>query len=139
MRLKEIIKGIGVTKIKGPEDIIIKGVTCDSRQVKNGFLFVAIIGNKLNGTKFISQALKNQATCIVAESFEKQPAGVTLITVNDVRAAYAGLCSNFFNNPTDNLKVIGITGTRKDYNRLLNPGNIGKGQTPMRKNHNHRL
>lgn len=93
----------------GVPDIAISGVECDSRQVKPGFVFVAIPGVKKDGSVFIEEAVKNGAVCVVSEKEEaiKTPQ----VHVSDARLAVARLAHVFYGKPTAQMKVIGITGT----------------------------
>jgi len=112
LQLKNALKNIDIIKIEGKACIAIKGVTSDSRAIKKDFAFAAIKGNKQDGRKFISDAIKNGANCIVTDDTgNSAPSDITRIFVKDLRPAYAQLCSNFHNDPTKKLKVIGITGT----------------------------
>lgn len=86
----------------------ISGITCDSRQVKQGFAFVCIKGVKSDGHDFAAKALQNGAAVIVAErdlGLDKQ------LVVSDTHAAYADMCAKWFGNPADDLKLLGVTGT----------------------------
>lgn len=86
----------------------IGGITCDSRQVKQGFAFVCIKGAKSDGHDFAEKALENGAAVVIAErdlGLEAQ------IVVPDTHAAYADMCAKWFGNPADSLKLLGVTGT----------------------------
>lgn len=103
MKLKDLIVcevNIGETEITG--------VTCDSRKVKDGFAFVCIKGSNFDGHKFAKSAKENGAAVIIAE----QDTGLcNQIIVPDTHAAYSNMCANWFDNPADKLKLIGVTGT----------------------------
>ncbi len=89
-------------------DIEITGVTCDSRAVKEGYIFVCINGFTSDGHKFAPAALEKGAAIIVAE----HDLGIdNQIIVGDSHAAYADICANWFSNPAKSLKLIGVTGT----------------------------
>jgi len=94
--------------------INIKGISCNSREVKRGFAFVAIKGNARDGGSFIDEAIANGASVVVAErgSFRcTVRRGVKFVGVKDCRRFLAESCAEFFGHPSDNLKVVGITGT----------------------------
>ena len=110
MQLKEVIKDIDISKIEGRQNIDVKGVACDSRKVKKGFIFAAIKGTRQDGHNFIKDAIKRGAACIITEN-ENVRGPTSYIKVRDARGTYAKLCSNFFKKPSQELKVIGITGT----------------------------
>ena len=86
----------------------ITGITCDSRQVKSGFVFVCINGAKSDGHDYAEKALENGAAAIIAE----RDLGLEVqIVVPDTHAAYADMCAKWFGNPADSLKLLGVTGT----------------------------
>ncbi|NQU16794.1 MAG: UDP-N-acetylmuramoyl-L-alanyl-D-glutamate--2,6-diaminopimelate ligase, partial [Candidatus Saganbacteria bacterium] len=88
-----------------------KGVTCDSRKVEEGFAFVAIPGTKADGYNYISQAIKNGAKLIVAEKDCEVPKGVEKKIVPNARKALAELSNEYYDYPSKKLTLIGITGT----------------------------
>ena len=89
-------------------DYEITGITCDSRNVKAGFVFVCINGTVSDGHSYYSKALENGAALIVCE----RDLGIdNQIIVENSRQVYAGMCANWFGNPAKSLKLIGVTGT----------------------------
>ena len=106
MKLSEILKGIDVKNSYSDVDVF--DVTQDSRLVKEGSLFVCIKGAVFDGHNVAAEMLEKGAAAIVVErdlGLDKQ------IIVDNSRAVYSPICSNFFNNPADKLKLIGLTGT----------------------------
>lgn len=90
----------------------IDGISCDSRQVKPGDLFIALRGQEHDGHNFISQALNNGAAAVIAE--EKpgaNPPPVNWIQVPDTRLALAQAAAMFYHHPSRELSLIGVTGT----------------------------
>ena len=86
----------------------VSSVTCDSRQVKHGSVFVCIRGGLSDGHHYVTQALERGAQLIVAQ----QDCGLpNQVVVEDTRKAYAQLCSAFFGHPARKLKMIAVTGT----------------------------
>jgi len=84
----------------------------DSRKVEENDVFVAIRGTVSNGHDFIEKAINLGATVIVCDTLpEVIVTGVTYIQVKDTNTALAYLATNFYNNPSQNLKLVGITGT----------------------------
>lgn len=117
MRLKELIKNMDLDEIKGSLDIEISGIAYDSRKVKQGDIFVAIGGDKVDGHRFIKDAVSHGATAVIydhaineKESVKQDPTAV-YIRVKDSRKALAYMSNNFYGRPSENLTVIGITGT----------------------------
>ncbi len=89
-------------------DIEIKGITVDSRSVKEGFVFICIKGAKFDGHQFATSAAQKGAAVIIAE----EDTGVkNQILVDDTHACYAEMCANWFSHPAKDLKLIGVTGT----------------------------
>ncbi len=111
MRLRDILKGI---KFEARNDILglkINKVTCDSRLVEKGDLFIAFRGYDSDGYKFIGDAVAKGASVVVAEKYFKPLDGVENIFVEDTRAAVPAIAGNFYKHPSRRLKLIGITGT----------------------------
>lgn len=109
MKLKELLRGLGVLELHADEALDITGVQYDSRQVSPGDLFVAISGFQTDGHKYIPKAMENGAACVVCE--KKPETDIPYVLVPDARAALAALGTNWFGHPADDLCVIGITGT----------------------------
>ena len=110
--LREIIYGVSILEIKGNTNIAIEKLTFDSRHVQNLSLFVAVVGSESNGHDFISNAENAGASAIICESFpENLKADVTYIKVPDSSSALGLIASNFYDNPSEKLQLIGITGT----------------------------
>ena len=86
----------------------ITGITSDSRQIKDGYAFVCIKGVNDDGHKYATTAAELGAAVVITEEkigLENE------IVVNDTRETYATMCANWFDNPADSLKLIGVTGT----------------------------
>ncbi len=111
MRLRELLNGINIKTLYNRKDMMIKGISYDSRKVQPGFLFVAIKGNKVDGHEFINDAIKRGASAIVGEGFVEPSKSVTFIEVNNSREALSVISSNYYNRPYKELEIIGITGT----------------------------
>jgi UDP-N-acetylmuramoyl-L-alanyl-D-glutamate--2,6-diaminopimelate ligase len=106
MRLSEVLKGIDVKNEF--TDVEIKDVTSDSRLVEEGFLFICIKGASFDGHNVAKEMLAKGASAVVTEhdlGLENQ------IIVASTRDAYSPICANFFSNPAEKLKLIGLTGT----------------------------
>ena len=93
-------------------DTEIKGITADSREVGPGGLFVAVRGVAVDGHRFIGKAIEAGASVIVAEELPADiPAHVETIIVRDSREALGRLASRFYGDPSDELTLVGVTGT----------------------------
>lgn len=110
--LKQILNKVTSTSILGSTDLCVAKVVLDSRLVKQNTLFVAIKGVQIDGHEFISKAIENGATAILCEELPKDISpGVTYVVVDDTNEALAVVAGNFFDNPSQKIKLIGITGT----------------------------
>lgn len=106
MKLKDLLLGLEYTGLAADIDVL--DIEIDSRKVKKDVLFVCINGINVDGHKFYKQAIEAGACYIVSEIDLGIP---NQIIVDNCRKAYAKICSNFFGNPSDKLKIIGVTGT----------------------------
>ena len=113
MKLCELMRGTGVLPGPFPEREELKGLSCDSRRVEPGFAFVCIRGTAVDGHEYVRQAVENGAAVIVAEHpVELGVAdGVPQVLVASGRRAWARMCANWFGNPAERLRMIGVTGT----------------------------
>lgn len=111
MKLREIISNIKCDIVKGNDEIEIKKIVFDSREVEENSLFVAISGFKVDGHNFIHQAVTKGAKAIVVEKDVELDSDITLIRVENTRRVLAYLSSAFYDQPSEKLNVIGITGT----------------------------
>ncbi|MBR5507422.1 MAG: UDP-N-acetylmuramoyl-L-alanyl-D-glutamate--2,6-diaminopimelate ligase, partial [Clostridia bacterium] len=110
MTLNELLNGIEITEKVGDTSVEISGIAYDSRKVKKGFVFVCIKGYVTDGHKYIKSAIENGAVAVVAED-DCVADGVVLVKVENTRKALAVMASNFYGNPKDKMKIIGVTGT----------------------------
>jgi UDP-N-acetylmuramoyl-L-alanyl-D-glutamate--2,6-diaminopimelate ligase len=110
--LKDILYKVSIEAVKGSTDVAIQKIEFDSRKVELNDVFVAIRGTVSNGHEFIEKALNNGAVVIVCDTFPSLIVnGVTYIQVKDTNLALAFLAANYYDNPSQNLKLVGITGT----------------------------
>jgi len=110
MKLNELLKDVEILEVRGNGNPEITGVYYNSLSVTEGGLFVAIEGFATDGHKYVKSAVENGAKAIVCTRFTEDIDAVQ-IKVADSRRAEAVVSSNFFHNPSSNLKVIGVTGT----------------------------
>ena len=111
-KLSKILQDTGLKFIQGSDDVAISGMTADSRQVKSGYIFFAIMGATVDGHKYINKAIENGAIAIVCSNKNvKVNSKITVFYTKDAHEAYAMASSNFFNRPSDKIKVVGVTGT----------------------------
>lgn len=111
MKIIKLLEGIKYRSSKSLAGAKVSKVTCDSRGVKKGDLFIAFRGFADDGYKYIPQAISNGASAVLSEKDFEAPEYVIKILVGDTRAAFPVLASNMHNDPSRNLKMFGITGT----------------------------
>ena len=109
MKLGALLSQAKIAVPDGAADLDVRAIAYDSRKVKEGSLFVAVPGFHRDGATFVSDAVKRGAIAVVAE--RKVRTKAPLAVVPDVRAALADLAAEFFDHPTEKLKVVGVTGT----------------------------
>lgn len=110
--LKDILYKVPIESVKGPTAIDIKTIQFDSRLVNLQDTFVAIRGAAADGHLFLDAAISKGAQSVVCEDLPSELApGITYIQVKDTREALAVMASNFYENPSANLKLVGVTGT----------------------------
>lgn len=110
--VEELLSGITVVERKGAAVSEVSGVESDSRQVKPGYLFVAVRGASVDGHTFIPQAMAQGAKVIVCEEFPTELNGeVSYIKVDDSAVAFGLLASAWYSNPSRELTLVGVTGT----------------------------
>ncbi len=106
MKLLKLLQNITATGFR--EDVEITELCRDSRKIAQGCLFVCIAGTKVDSHQFAAEALENGAAAVVCE---RDLGLARQILVPDGRAAWAQLCANWFDRPSEKLCMIGITGT----------------------------
>ena len=109
--LQNLIQDLTVLKIHGNVEREVRAITYHSGQTSEGSLFVAIKGTQSDGHNFVQQAIDRGCQIVVVEKPLDPMPGVTIIEVDNSRAALAQLANRFFAFPSRSLAVIGITGT----------------------------
>ena len=110
MRLREILCGIEVLDFSGDLDTNIGGICYDSRKASKGDLFICIKGFSSNGHEYASKAYENGCRAFLAqEDIEVQ--GAAVVKVENTRREMAKAASNFYNNPSKEIQLTGVTGT----------------------------
>ncbi|MBR9855454.1 MAG: UDP-N-acetylmuramoyl-L-alanyl-D-glutamate--2,6-diaminopimelate ligase [Algicola sp.] len=110
--LKDILYGVSLSAVSGDTNVMVNHVRFDSRKVEMDDVFVAVRGTVTDGHKYILKAVDLGAKAIICEEFpELMVDGVTYLQVNDCNSALAVIASNFYGNPSKNLKLVGVTGT----------------------------
>ncbi len=111
-KLNNILKGINIDKSIGNMNISINDIHFDSRNVNKNSLFVAMQGIGTDGHKYINKSILNGAVIIVCENLPNEiDKNICYIKVKDSSEALCIIASNFYDNPSKKIKLIGITGT----------------------------
>ncbi len=111
MKFEKIMENINFNLIQGNIDIDIKGIQYDSRKIKEGDVFFAVEGYNLDGHKYIQNAINNGAVAVVCQKNIEEHLNCAVIRVEDSRKALAISAANYYENPSRNMKMIGVTGT----------------------------
>jgi UDP-N-acetylmuramoyl-L-alanyl-D-glutamate--2,6-diaminopimelate ligase len=110
--LKDILYKVSIEAVNGATDVAVNKITFDSRNVELNDVFIAIKGTHSNGHDFIEKALSLGATVVVCEEFPSVIVnGVTYVKVSNTNEALAFMSANFYDNPSKNIKLVGVTGT----------------------------
>ncbi|MEP7127361.1 MAG: UDP-N-acetylmuramoyl-L-alanyl-D-glutamate--2,6-diaminopimelate ligase, partial [Chitinophagales bacterium] len=111
-KLSDILYKVNLLELSGTTDIEITGVCFDSRKVKAGSLFIATKGTVVDGHEFINAAIEKGAVAVVFENLtELKKNNVSYIRVGDSALALAIIAENFYDNPSEKIKVVSVTGT----------------------------
>ena len=113
MILKELLKGVTYSEKQGSAEIEISGLTYDSRTVSEGGCFFAVAGTAVDGHNFIGKAIESGAKAVICQYIPEEVKGsnCAFVVVEDTNAAMGIIASNFYGNPSHELKVVGVTGT----------------------------
>ena len=112
MKLNEILKAVSPLSIIGSQEVKIRDIQMDSRNVAEGCLFIAVKGTQADGHMYISKAIESGAAAVVCETLpETLKGGVTYVTLKDTEDAVGKLATVFYGNPTEKIDLIGVTGT----------------------------
>ena len=110
--LKDILNKVSVNKVLGLTDIEINNIQFDSRLVQKNDVFVAQKGVTVDGHQYIEKSIKLGASVVVCEDVPlDKKTGVTYVQVSDSNVALAIMAANFYDNPSEKLQLVGVTGT----------------------------
>ncbi|QIH38477.1 UDP-N-acetylmuramoyl-L-alanyl-D-glutamate--2,6-diaminopimelate ligase [Flavobacterium sp. Sr18] len=110
--LKDILYKVAIEAVKGSTDIAVNKLDFDSRKIETNDVFVAIRGSISDGHDFIEKAILQGALAVICDTFpEKIAKGITYVKVTDTNSALAFMAANYFGDPSQSLKLVGITGT----------------------------
>ena len=113
MILRELIKGVDYLSVSGNLEVDVTSLTYDSRSANDGCCFFAVAGTVVDGHNFIAGAIERGAKCVVCQHIpeEVKEKDCTFVVVEDSNIAMGDIASNFYGNPSRDLKVVGVTGT----------------------------
>lgn len=110
--LREILYGVSLKELIGKTDVVVENIVFDSREVKKNTVFVALKGSAADGHNFIESAIEKGASTIICEIFPKEiNDNINYCKVESSHKALALMAANFYNNPSKEIKLVGITGT----------------------------
>jgi len=110
--LKEILYKVAIEAVQGSTDVAVDKMNFDSRKIESNDIFVAIRGTISDGHDFIEKAIQQGAKAIICDAFpEHIVSGITYVRVKDTNSALAFMAANYYGDPSQNLKLVGITGT----------------------------
>ena len=113
MNLKELLCNIEYELIKGNINSEFNKIEYDSRKINGNDIFVCIKGFNTDGHKYALSSIKSGASIIICENNIKEISNenITIIKVNNTRKALAYISSRYYNNPSEKMNIIGVTGT----------------------------
>lgn len=110
--LKDVLYKVGLDAVVGNTSIKVSKIEFDSRKVEENDVFVAVVGSVSDGHDYIEKAIEQGCAAVVCEKMPNTVKnGITYITTTDTQSALAIMASNFYDAPSANLKLVGVTGT----------------------------
>lgn len=110
--LQELTKNVKIIATAGDMSVGVTALTYDSRSAGHGDCFFAVRGTRSDGHSFIPSAIANGAVAVICEQMPDQPAeGVCYVQVEDSNEAMGEMASAFYDHPSRELKLVGVTGT----------------------------
>ena len=110
--LKDILYKVAIESVTGSTEIAIYKIDFDSRKIEENDVFIAIRGTLSDGHDYIEKAIQLGATAVICDTLPKNvQKGITYIKVKDTNTALAFMAANYFGNPSEKLKLVGVTGT----------------------------
>jgi len=110
--LKDILYKAGIVEVVGSTNIAITALSFDSRKIEKDSLFIAIKGTQSDGHKYIDETIAKGAIAILCEEIPNTiNEKITYIKVNDTSASIGIVAGNFYDNPSEKIKLVGVTGT----------------------------
>ena len=112
MNLQEILYKVNITKVVGVTNVDVSDISFDSRKIKVSSLFVAIQGTISDGHDYIESAIESGVVAVIVEEIPKiLNEKITYVQVEDSNIALGIIAANFYSNPSEKIKLVGVTGT----------------------------
>ncbi len=111
MKIKDLLQKIDYISFNGNEEISCSGITNNSKEIKENYIFVALKGEKFDGHDFIDEAISLGANTVVSERKPKLSKNVNWIRVKDARDTLWKISTLLYDNPGSRIKIVGVTGT----------------------------
>ncbi|MCO5232594.1 MAG: UDP-N-acetylmuramoyl-L-alanyl-D-glutamate--2,6-diaminopimelate ligase [Chitinophagales bacterium] len=109
---RDILYGVNIIEVYGSTQIEVEALAINSRQIEYGWAFFALKGTSVDGHQYIHSAIQQGAVLIVCEQLPiEKNSNVTYIVVQDSHKALGIVAANFYDHPSEKLKLVGITGT----------------------------
>lgn len=112
MKLRELLKDVEYELVQGDLEIEVNDIAYDSRKVKDGILFVAMKGFRVDGHDYIDKAIENGARCIVVEDEVEVAGDITVVKLEDTRTDLSKISRTLFGYPDKEMTTVAITGTK---------------------------
>lgn len=111
-KLTEILADIRILEQHGPSELDLNMIEFDSRKVSPNSMFIALVGTQVNGHDYIEKAIYSGAIAIVCQELpDDLKDGICYIKVENTNSSLGKIASVFYDSPSKNLKLVGITGT----------------------------
>lgn len=110
--LNDVLENVSIINSHGNVNISISSISIDSKKIESQSLFVALVGNVVDGHDFIDEVIKSGAKVIIHQNdLDEYKKGITYIQVGDSHLALGIIANNFYGKPSEHLKLVGVTGT----------------------------
>lgn len=109
--LEALFEDVPGARLLGRRDVLVSGLSTDSRRVGPGHLFVALRGSRTDGHSFVEDAVRRGASAVMVERLPETVLAVPVVVVDDARKAMAAAAASFYDHPVRTLTLVGITGT----------------------------
>jgi len=110
--IKEVISNVNIVEVVGDTSLPVSAIVSDSRKALKDMMFVAVKGTQTDGHNYIPKVIEQGCVIIVVEQIPQViNEGIVYIQVNNTSEALGQISSNFYNNPSEKLKLVAITGT----------------------------